>query len=871
MTNSKTIRVTDLAVDRRYNDIIVDVYGRDKDGNRIVRKVEGTEPYFFVPARENPLVETGYEEIKRIEEYAYEGYDGEDLTKIVVHKPKHVASLRDSEALEDVETYEDDLPYDRRCTADYNLSGYLRVPSGKGMIDIDEVESIEEPDTPISPRKMVIDIEVKAPKGGFYEAFPEEAPQPVTSITAWDSYEDKYSVFVLDPDESVNAGEIRDQLEEHWSKGDLNDEIEVENYTDCAIGYRSYRSEELLLQDFVSYVADIQPDIVSGWNYCEFDHRYIKNRLEQFDNIDENELSPTGWVGGWKIEGWIDGIPAVDLMKSFCDFMSYGEWKSKRLDYVASEELGVGKMKDPSYTQDRTGYTAYNIIDVQLCVALDRIQGIHSFLYQLADICSIPVTGVGSTMKMVEGFFFKHRTDNEILPSTSETEVEDMTGGFVMPPTNGITDDVGVIDLKSLYPSTIMTCNISPETLTTDTEEADVIIPDMPLNHDEVATDTIEPHHLSWELGQGSCVGFTLDKEGIIPKYIKKLFDTRSEYKQKRDNHSDGSTKYEVFDAKQYAIKVLMNSVFGTMSNSYFRLSVPGLGDAITGASRYINWTGTRIIREKTNARSIYSDTDSAFLVLEGDNLEEQVHYLKDVCQEVNDVIAEEVKEMGLTGQHPFYSEFHGPSEHCWLFEPEKVYERFIQVGTKKRYAGKIVWKEGQYVDKIDITGFESVRGNTADITGTIQPKVIELILEDADFRELSDYLRQEVEKVRNMEYDVEDIGFPSHINQPLSEYNNLPKVRAVKFSNQHLGYAWGEGDKPWVVYVDKTPIGIGATDCIALEWSREELPEGYVLDADKHIEKSIEKPIEDIIEHTEWTLTDLLSGHEPKSIGEGW
>jgi len=875
MGETELVRVTDVTYEDD-GELVVKMIGRTQDGRRVVKDIYETEPYFFIPEDAMPVeaLEDDLQDKIVTTRSGFESYDGVRLIQVVTQYPSDVSDIRSE--YPDSQRYETDLIYERRCTADYGLSGYVRVPKASS-VDITDVEDVDaaDVDEPIEPRICIADIEVEVPDV-FSDDFSEEANNEVQAITCYDTYDEEYTLFCLDPERQVDPGEIRKHIEGHW--GDHED---AEQYTEAPITFKRFADETSLLEDYIRYIQEKRPDVVTGWNYVQFDHEYLINRIRDNDDLNHHALSDVGTVGGWMIERFVPGMPAVDMMSAMQKIL-YGQKESWSLDYISHDLLGVGKVEgeENSYDQNRSMFMAYNVVDVQLCVALDRAQAILQFWYQVAEICSIPIYSVGSTMKECEGYLFKHRDKDEILPATQAEEQEAAEGGFVMPPSDGVKDWVGVTDLKSLYPSSIITCNISKETLTYDEDEADIVVPDMPLNYESVDGD-ITWENISWELGEGNCAGFSLDKEGILPKYLKLLFFEREDLKALRNQHDPDSTAYDRYDNQQRAVKVIMNSFFGVSDNQYFRLSEEGLGDAITAASRFVQWFGVQQI-EAQGYDVIYGDTDSLMveLVDSGEQLSKQEEVVERglaLEEELNQRMSPISDEFGVPEEHPFVDLSEMPHElpdhenHLWQYEFEKLYRRFFQAGSKKRYAGWVVWKEGKEVDNIDTVGMESERSDSPSLAKDVQTDFIELVLKDNGFDELSGYIQDKVEKIRTLVYGVEQIGKPSTINKPIEEYPNRPMPRAVEHINEHVPqYEWGVGDDPWLVYVKSTPEGQPRTDVIALPWTADDIPTGFELDVDEHVESCLLQPIEPILGEVEFTWSELKTGKREQSVLSG-
>lgn len=883
MGSTELLRVTDIKYESK-DDLIVTIVGRGQDGRRVAKNVYGAEPYFFVATEEARLYgETVADIIEYLEGYddeavvvdvrdGYTSYDDVELLQIVTKYPKGVRKLRD--AFDD--TYEDDIPFVRRCTADYKLSGYIEVPTDSNIFVTDVVDRETSEVDSIDPRVCIVDIEVESPDV-FTDDFAEEAPNKVTAVTAWDSYEDDYVLFCLDPEHLVDPAQVREYLESHWTGEDTDNVDEIvdkDTYINADIVFKRFGDEFSLLESFIGYIQERRPDLVTGWNYVNFDHEYLVNRIRNIEDLNVHALSDIGSVGGWRTDRYVPGLPAVDMMRGMKKVL-YGQRASWSLDYISHHELGIGKVSDESnaYDKDRSMYMAYNIVDVQLCVALDKAKAVIEFWCNLADICSIPIYDVGSEMKEVEGVLFKLRTHNEILPSTSGEELDEISGGLVLPPSDGVESWVGVFDLKSLYPSSIITCNISKETMTHDPEEADIIVPDVPLNYAEVGR-PIQEEDIGWDVGKGRCVGFTLDKQGILPKYIKLLFKERDRLKKLRNEYDPSSGEYDRYDNQQYAVKVLMNSFFGVSDNEHFRLAADGLGEAITSASRYVSWYGIKEI-ENQGYKVHYGDTDSIFVSMaageNGDDLEldELVDRGDELRKDINAGLHPIADDIGIPREHPYLEQdLHGTERHCWVYEFEKLYRRFFQYGKKKRYAGYIVWKEGKEVDTVDLVGLETQRADATVLTRRVQKEFLGLVLGGAGFEECSEYIQTEAERLKRGEYPVGVIGFPASINKPIEEYPNRPVKRAVLYTNEHIdGYDWQVDDDPWLVYVSKTPYRLPPIDVIALDWTDTVLPDGFELDVEEHLRKTIRKPLSRIIDSLPWNWEELRTGRQEQAV----
>jgi DNA polymerase elongation subunit (family B) len=235
--------------------------------------------------------------------------------------------------------------------------------------------------------------------------------------------------------------------------------------------------------------------------------------------------------------------------------------------------------------------------------------------------------------------------------------------------------------------------------------------------------------------------------------------------------------------------------------------------------------------------------------------------------------------------------------EHNFLIEFEKLYKRFLQAGKKKRYAGHIVWKEGKFVDKTDITGFEYKRSDIAAITKISQKKLIEMLVMGEDLDDVRDYLETLISDFQDGEYGVGKIGIPSGIGKDLDDYDTeTAQVRGAKYANQLLGMNLGNGSKPKRVYLDRVhpdfyrnvaeaPVedgGLGLSpqeDSTYREFKKDpdvicfihddQVPEEFEVAWEKMLDKTLKGPLSRVLKAVDITWEDVESGQEQTGIGQ--
>jgi len=120
----------------------------------------------------------------------------------------------------------------------------------------------------------------------------------------------------------------------------------------------------------------------------------------------------------------------------------------------------------------------------------------------------------------------------------------------------------------------------------------------------------------------------------------------------------------------------------------------------------------------------------------------------------------------------------------------DKLYTRVFFTEAKKRYIGLL--SDG----RIDIVGFEAIRGDWAEIAKEIQEQVAEIILRKGDVEEAVRHVRRVIERLREGKIPLEKLVIWKTLTKPLKEYAvEAPHVAAAR-RMQEAGYKVEVGDK---------------------------------------------------------------------------
>ena len=362
---------------------------------------------------------------------------------------------------------------------------------------------------------------------------------------------------------------------------------------DDEVEHSVHHDELSLIEAFFSWLKDIDPDIIIGWNVIDFDLHFLERRCERLNlpfafgrGRDRATLLEPTAPGGKRVarlhgRAVLDGIDTLrNAMWSFEDF---------GLDAVARELLGWGKLIEDE-SSDRIGeikrlyreapseLMRYNLEDCRLVEGIFEKTHLVDFSLERAELTGLALDRVGGSVAAFDSLYLPrfHRR-GRVARDVEERPLDDLSpGGHVMDSEPGLFRNVIVLDFKSLYPSIIRTFLVDPLGLA--------------------------------EAGEDSVPGFKGGKFSrdahILPGIIEHLWSVRD--KAKRAGHV----------ATSRAIKIIMNSFYGVLGTPACRFFEPRLASSITLRGHEII-TKSRAFIESEGYRVIYGDTDSLFVLLD--------------------------------------------------------------------------------------------------------------------------------------------------------------------------------------------------------------------------------------------------------------
>lgn len=324
-----------------------------------------------------------------------------------------------------------------------------------------------------SPKLYTWDIEVVSdefPK-------PEEAKYPIVTISVCSP--DCNVIILGTRDLGVGGQEYLDShFGDYISKLDYYKKLGLPAPT---IKYIKFDREKDMLMYFLKNIVAKVP-VLAGWNSMLFDWQYVQNRIKGYYpginlsnascNWSMDYKNYTDMVGN-KIRLSIPNhtvlLDMMDVIESDNVVMPVKE--SMSLDYIAYESLGVNKIQyegtlSDLYYEDYQKYVFYNAIDSVLVQLIDKRFKTLQNIYTQALYCREKIGLTFSKIAVSEALVFNYFYDNgiKVIPERKrDVERGNLVGAYVRTPTPGKHKYVCCNDFASLYPSSIISCNLSFE------------------------------------------------------------------------------------------------------------------------------------------------------------------------------------------------------------------------------------------------------------------------------------------------------------------------------------------------------------------------------------------------------------------------
>jgi DNA polymerase I len=860
---------------------LVQLFGTTPEGKSVTCRVAGFRPYFYAGVEEGRLKDAArelaswglaVEETERFEPIGFQAVPRKML-KITTNDPKEVRSLREKvkEVAGVKAVYETDILFKNRFLIDRSLGGMAWVdaplpewaagaaPAGPGSLPLVNAESLHpaahEANAPL--RFMSFDIECLPDQGEMPRA--EKSPVILISMAFEPAYQGNWDLVLV----GKNIDCLRPDT-------------------------RACQDEYDLLAQFFAIIRDFNPDILAGYNSNEFDFPYLQERARQMHAEARVGRDGSSWyirkiVSRTDVS--ITGRVVVDLLPIIRSTYSLKQYtlrnaaaellKMEKYDVDPKEietlwaESGEGLRRFISYSRRDAVLAMRMLLDLRLMdkyTALSRASG--SLLQDIVN---------GGQSGMVENLLLRRfRERRRVVPPKPDAGVsderyvenEDLKGGAVLVPEKGLVEDVVILDYKSLYPTIMMAHNLCYST---------VLRESSPSGEDAAKANGCD---IITAPSGGRFVSPQVSP-GIMPAVLRELLDERTATKRLMKKASDEERRF--LDAKQYAMKILLNSFYGYSGYARARLYSLALANAVTSFGRENILRTKKIIDEIGSVyvmdgevvfkdalpfgkaaekcfdlSVVYGDTDSVFVRLRPSGPGSEAVSLEDA---------------GLIGRKI------AQTVTASLPEPmELVFEAFARRGiflAKKRYALWVFEPAGEgWKDSIKVRGMETVRRDWCDLTSRTLKTCLELVLKEGKVDEAAEHVRSVVLHLQNLNLSqnpgiLQELTLTRRYTKSCSSYRNKqPHIQLVEKIKERGGTVPGVGDRvPFVIVQSKRGKKNRELFVNRAEDPAYVLEKNIPLDTDYYVEKQILPPLLRIFESFGVTKDRLCAGRGQSNL----
>ncbi|HID91458.1 TPA: DNA polymerase II, partial [Candidatus Bathyarchaeota archaeon] len=336
------------------------------------------------------------------------------------------------------------------------------------------------------------------------------------------------------------------------------------------------------------------------------------------------------------------------------------------------------------------------------------------FLIQFSAVIGLPLDQVVAAAVgfRVERNLMKYAyQENELIPKRERRAYAPYKGALVSGPEQGLHANIAVMDFSSMYPSLMIKYNVSPDTY---------VPPGAPVPEDGV--------HTIPEVGHR----FLRSPDGFYRKVLTRLIEVRRAIRDRMGEYPPTSPVRKLLDHRQKVVKVVTNATYGYAGWIGARWYVRQVAEATTALGREAIRRAMSIA-EDAGLRVLYADTDGLMVAYEPDKIREFTRRIEE--------------EVGLR------------------IKPDKIYDCVLFTRAKKKYAG--LEPDGS----LDIVGFESVRGDWAQVARDAQREAIEILLKEGSVEKVRSRLERVIRKVRGGEVPFERFIIWKTLTKPIEKY----------------------------------------------------------------------------------------------------
>lgn len=383
-------------------------------------------------------------------------------------------------------------------------------------------------------------------------------------------------------------------------------------------------SEKELFEKWVSFICKVNPDGFTGYNIFGYDWKYLADRdkwnlLDQLSRINElpAELKHSELVSAAYGVNTFDilEMPGIFQIDLYTQIRRDHKLESYSLNNVALHFTKKQKNDMPYHemfkkikgtSEDILLVCKYCIQDTVLVVELIKQLKIITNLVEMAKVTRVPISWLitrGQQIKVFAQIAYSCSKKNVCVPffSKKKVDTDKFVGATVLTANKGayMTQAVAGLDFASLYPSIMIAHTLCYSTYVSNEPRYAKYKNLENVNYETVSW-TIDNEDFSHTFVQGT--------DSILPDLLDTLWKCRKIAKKQMKNAHTENEK-EVYNGKQLAIKVTMNSIYGFTGAVNGMLPLKAIAASTTTWGRKAIEHSKSLVEDAFDAEVCYGDS----------------------------------------------------------------------------------------------------------------------------------------------------------------------------------------------------------------------------------------------------------------------
>lgn len=644
---------------------------------------------------------------------------------------------------------------------------------------------------------------------------------------------------------------------------------------------KDWRGNEVGLEENTLYIASGQHDLkyikmngriqIDLYNYFRRDYQlmmykldyvsgyFIGDGVKKIEHIDDENVTKiySKNLTGLENHSFINFEEASHSVDSYKDGKKFRVFN---IDYASgtfciegkempdmNKRVRWGLAKDDVTPQDifrmtnegpdeRAVIAKYCIQDCNLVHHLLRKIDVMTGFIEMSRLCSVPLNFLvlrGQGIKLTSYIAKKCREKNTLMPVIQKGSMDEAyEGAIVLPPKCDLylEDPVACVDYSSLYPSSMISENISHDSkvwtkeydlsgeLIKETGEKDEggkykydNLPDyqyVDIEYDtyewrrkgNIATGTLEKVHVGTKMCRYAQFP---EGKGIMPSILEELLKARKDTRKMIPGEKDDFKK-NILDKRQLSIKVTANSMYGQTGAKTSTFYEMDCAASTTAIGRKLLTYARRVIEEAYNdiivstkdygeirvkAEYVYGDTDSVFFKFNPTELD-GTKIVGQKALEITIELSQQAGELATT----FLKKPHD-------LEYEKTFMPFCLL-SKKRYVG-MLYELDPHKCKRKSMGIVLKRRDNAPIVKDVYGGIIDILMKDKNVESAAAFLKCCLQEIVDGKIDMDKLIITKSLK---SDYKNpeqiAHKVLADRIGKRDPGSKPSVGDRIPYVYI---------------------------------------------------------------------